>query len=251
MKYTLLEMVQDILSDMDSDEVNNIDDTVEAQQVAQIIKTCYFEMIGNRNWPHLKRMIQLEHANDITRPNYLTIPDNLKELVSFKYDKVKKDEERVRLDDVVFKYPDEFLRYVSNRNNTHANISEIIDTSGVSLLIRNDIAPSYWTTFDDTFIVTDSYDKSVDDTLQRSKTQCIAYLNPSWSRMNESIPNLPIEAFPALLEEAKSTAFASLKQMVNQKAEQKSVRQQRWLSRKAWRLEGGVRYEDYGRKGRR
>ena len=78
-------MVQDILSDMSSDEVNSIEDTTEALQVAQIIKSCYFEMIGNRNWPHLKKPIQLEHAGDIARPNYLKLPVNLKELTNFKY----------------------------------------------------------------------------------------------------------------------------------------------------------------------
>ena len=41
MKMTLIELVQDVLNDLDSDEVNHIDDTIEAQQVAQIIKTSY------------------------------------------------------------------------------------------------------------------------------------------------------------------------------------------------------------------
>ena len=40
MKRTLLEMTQDILSAIDADEVNSIDDTVEATQVATIIKNC-------------------------------------------------------------------------------------------------------------------------------------------------------------------------------------------------------------------
>ena len=39
--------------------------------------------------------------------------------------------------------------------------------------------------------------------------------------------------------------------MVNEKAEQKATRQNRWLARKAWRAHGGVRYDDYGRRGRK
>ena len=72
-----------------------------------------------------------------------------------------------------------------------------------------------------------------------------------WIHEDSAVPSLPSEAFSGFLEEAKSTAFFVLKQMANQKAEQKAGRQQRWLSRKAWRTAGGVRYEDYGRKGRR
>ncbi len=34
-KMTLLEIVQDIMSDMDSDEVSSINDSVESLQVAQ------------------------------------------------------------------------------------------------------------------------------------------------------------------------------------------------------------------------
>jgi hypothetical protein len=251
MKMSLLEMVQDILNDLDSDEVNSIDDTVEAQQIAQIIKTCYFEMMANRNWPHLRQLIQLEPSGDLSKPNYLRIPSLMKQMDIFRYDVRKAPEDNVELREVAFVYPDEFLRKISNRNSSNQNIKIVTDFSGSSLLIQKDKAPEYWTTFDDQHLVTDSYNEFVDDTLKSSKTQCLAYIHPQWVRTNEAIPNLPSEAFPALLEEAKSTAFVNIKQMMNQKAEQKAARQQRWLSRKAWNLEGGVRYEDYGRKGRR
>jgi hypothetical protein len=68
MKKTLLEMTQDILNDMDSDEVNSISDTVEAQQVANIIKTCYNEMISNRDWPHLRKLVQLDSLQTLRSP---------------------------------------------------------------------------------------------------------------------------------------------------------------------------------------
>lgn len=251
MKQTLLEIVQDILNDLDADEVNSIDDTIEAQQVAQIIKSCYFELIGNRNWPHLRKLIQLEPSHDVEKPTHMRIPENLKEFVFFKYEKQKELTDRIILDDVKFLHPDEFLNLISGRNSDNDNVETVTDFSGSKLLILNNVAPTYWTTFDDDFLVCDSYDKKVDDTLKKSKTQCLAYINPTWERTNEAIPNLPVEAFPALIEEAKSTAFIALKQMANQKAEQKATRQQRWLSRKVWRLEGGVRYDDYGRKGRK
>lgn len=250
MKRTLLELTQSILNEMDSDEVNSIDDTVESQQVAKIIEDCYFEMIGNRNWPHLKKLIQLDHSGDISKPNYLKLPENLKELSDFKYEKQKLEDVNILLQDVKYLHPDSFLRFIQSRNSSNNNVETIIDFSGTKILTINDQAPSYWTSFDDVYLVTDSYDKQVDDTLKKSKTQAHAYINPTWERLNESIPNLPIEAFPALLEEAKSTSFFVLKQMVNQKAEQKASRQQRWLSRKAWRANGGVRYPNYGRKAR-
>lgn len=250
MKMTLLEIVQDVLNDLDSDSVNSISDTVESEQVASIVKSCYFEMIGNRNWPHLKKLFQLEHSGNLARPNYLAIPILLKELESFRYEVQKEENGRIYFAEVKYKYPDEFLSYVSGRNSTNDNIETIQDFGGSKLLIANNKAPEYWTSFDDYYIVTDSYDKAVDDTLKKTKTQCIGYLHPSWVHEDTFVPDLPGEAFPALVAEAKSTAFVNVKQMANQKAEQKASRQQRWLSRKSWRAHGGVRYEDYGRKGR-
>lgn len=250
-KMSLLDMVQDILSDLDADEVNSVDDTVEATQVAQIIKTCYFEMISNRNWPHLKKVIQLDASNELSRPNYLKMPERLKELSSFKYRSTSDSDSVVTYNDVKYLHPDEFLRLVSSRSVSNVNTSEIEDVSGVKLYIYNNKAPSYWTSFDDVYLITDSYDQAVEATLQKQNTQCLAYMEPLWERSDDYVPDLPSEAFSALLEEAKSTAFIVLKQMANQKSEQKAGRQQRWLARKAWRAHGGVRYSDFGRKSRK
>jgi hypothetical protein len=251
MKRTLLEIVQSILNDMNSDEVNSIDDTVEATQVASIVRDTYFEIIGNRNWPHLKKLIQLNHVGDLAKPNYLRAPENLKELEQIRYECVKDEAGAFVMKELKFVYPDEFLSIVSRRNSLQDNVSTVVDFSGSKLLIYSNADPTYWTTFDDEYIVTDSYNKELDDTLKGSKTQAIAFIIPEWVHLNDAVPNLPVEAFPALIEEAKSTSFFVLKQVANQKAEQKANRQQRWLSRKAWKLEGGVRYPDMGRKSRR
>lgn len=250
-KSTLLEITQNILNDLDSDEVNSIDDTVESQQVANIIKSCYKEMISNRNWPHLKKLVQLESAGDITKPNYLKIPNGMKELLFFEYDKRRTGQTRSVTQEVKYKEPDAFLRYTSQRNSDLDTVIEVIDFSGTKILSINNQPPTYWTSFDDEYLITDSYDAAVDATLQKSKTQCLAYIETEWVHTDDAIPNLPDEAFSALEEEAKSTAFLVLKQMANQKAEQKASRQNRWLARKAWRTHGGVQYDDYGRKGRR
>lgn len=245
---TLLEIVQDILNDLDSDEANSINDTVEAAQVAQIVRSCFDEIISRRNWPHLKTLIQLEAAGSTTYPNYLQLPSGIKELITFKYNVIKDGETKLKYRDVKFKENDEFLEIVNNRNSDLDNIQQVQDFSGIVLLIQNDKAPDFWTTFDDEYIICDSYDSAVDDTLKKNKTQAIAYKEPSWTHDDDFVPDLPEEAFSLLIEEAKSTAFIVLKQMANQKAEQKATRQHRWLSRKSWRAKGGIIYPDYGRK---
>jgi hypothetical protein len=70
---------------------------------------------------------------------------------------------------------------------------------------------------------------------------------PTWTQVDNFVPDLPVEAFISLLEEAKSKASLKLKQSADNKAEQESARQRNWLSRKARRIAGGIQYPSYGR----
>lgn len=248
-KMTLLEMVQDILNDLDSDEVNSIDDTVEATQIAQILKTTYFELSASRNWAHQKGLIKLQSSGTTARPTHMTLTDEVKELNFIKYNKQNAGETRKRYLEVHYKTPEEFLRICNDRNNDNSNIDVISDESAsVDLLIMNDKQPDYWTSFDDENIVFDSYDVVVESTLQQNNVQAHGVLNPVWVMSDTHTPDMPEEAFPGYLAEAKSVAFYVLKQMINEKSEQQSTRQRRWLSRKNWRAKGGIQYYNYGRK---
>tara|TARA_R110000823_G_C15952958_1_gene502555 strand:- start:33592 stop:34377 length:786 start_codon:yes stop_codon:yes gene_type:complete len=249
MKMTLLDIVTDILNDMDGDEVNSIDDTFESAQVAQIVKSTYFAMLSNRNWPHTRQTIQITPSGTTAFPTHMKVQETIKELCFINYNKVKSGETRKVYQPIKYLYPDDFLRVLNKRNNDNDNIDIIADTTGVELLVRNDIAPTYYTSFNDEELVFDSYDITVDDTLQQSKVQAQAYVMPVWVHEDNAIPDLPIEAFTALLEESKSRAMLKLKQVRDVKAEQESTRQQRWLSRKARVVNGGIRYPNYGRRG--
>lgn len=248
MRKTLLRIVQDILDEMDADNVNSINDTVEATQVASIVRGCWEELLSNRNWPHMRQLVQLEASGSTLKPNYLRIPDRLKEMSEVSYDKRKEV-----LDDHIYtriKYlePDEFLKLLNSRSSSDENVESISDFNGVELLIHNNKPPEYYTSFDDEWLVFDSYNEAIEDTLMKSKTQVVAYIYPEWVHSDSAIPDLPDEVFALLTEESKATAFFTLKQMINDKAEQKSQRQNRWLSRKAWRVKGGLRYPNYGRR---
>lgn len=248
-KLTLLEIVNDIANDLDTENVNSIDDTVESTQIAQIVKTTFFELIANRNWPHLKRSVQLDSVSDLTRPTYLKLPELTKELISFSYNKLKLDDlNRDRYTSLQYLDTDSFLKKVNSRDKTDDNVIKINDFGGAPIYIRDDKQPDYYTSFDDEYIVLDSYNVLIEDTLQSTNTQSVVYFEPTWSHTDGGIPDLPSEAFPLLVEESKSTAFVVLKQQANAKAEQKARRSGRWMSRKAWRTEGGIRYPDYGRK---
>ncbi len=247
MKLTLLDMVTDILSDMDSDQVNSINDTPEAEQVAQIIKSNYQAMMSNRNWPHTARLVRINSSTDNNKPTIMTFSEDIKELISVYYNKAKIGETRLRFEPVKYIEPDDMLRLMYGRNTDDVHTDQYDGGNNQMFVVLNNQPPSYFTSFDDSTLVFDSYDADVDSILQSSKTQVRAYVTPQFTMSDDFIPDLPEEAFSLLLEESKSKAMFKLKQTVDNKAEQESRRQNQWLSRKAWRVNGGVKYPSYGR----
>lgn len=247
-KYTLLAIVQDILNSTSSDPVNSINDTPEAQQVAQIVKTTYNNLVSNRNWPQEKRTFALDSLADSDRPNYLQLPEECKELVLINYDQKRSATDRKQLETVTYISPEEFLDRSNSLNETKSNVDLVTDFGGIQYKIRNDIPPTWWTSFDDEYIVFNSYDSAVESTLQSSNCQATGYIEKTFSLTDNFVPELPTEAFASLLAEAKAEAFVILRQEVNQRVEREAQRQRTWLSRKAWTAAGGVRYPNYGRK---
>ena len=246
-KKTLLEIVVEIANDIDTDSINSINDTIEAQQIAEIVRSTYQAIMSNRNWPHTKKLVQITPSGDNLKPNIMTIDEKIKELISVYYNKAKQGETRLRYEPVKYIEPDDMLRLMYGLNSDETNVTTVDGDNGQVWLIRNDLQPRYFTTFDDNTLVFDAYDSSVDSTLQASKTQVRAYVVPVFTVADDFIPDLPEEAFTYLIEEAKSKAAYKLAQKPDEKAEQESRRQNQWLSRKAWRVSGGVKYPNYGR----
>jgi hypothetical protein len=249
-KMTLLEIVQEIMSDMDSDEVNSINDTVESLQVARVVRSTYENVVTGREYPHKNTLLKLQASGDVSKPTHMKLPENVIELLSINYNKKKLADTKEKYSEVKYLTPEEFILKTNWRDTSATNVT-IVEEADVELFILNDTAPTYFTSFDDVWLVFDSYDSVVDDTLQESKTQCFGKVQPTFSLEDDFIPDLPVQLFPYFVNEAKSTAFLIVKQMPNQKAEQHSVSQRRRMSQDAWRLTKGIKRPDYGRRSKK
>lgn len=235
------------MNEMDSDPVNSIDDTVESQQVAQIVRSTYETLMSQRNWEHQKELIQLIPTTDPDRPNYLRVPERIKELIFFRYDVRREVDGNINYRELMYRHPDSFLRAVAGRNTKNDNISVIKDFSGTLLAIRNDIEPTFYTSFDDNHVITDAFNGNIESTLQANKTQCMAYMHSAWEHRDSFIPDMPAEAFPVLIEQAKSTSFYTLKQTGNELAQNAASYLNRRMSRKNWQIKDLNRFPNYGR----
>lgn len=221
-KLTVLDMTQRILSSMDSDDVNSISDTVESLQVASAIREAYYDIISNREFPTLENLLEVEGLGLTAKPNYLKLPADVLKIKWLKYNYLTDGDNTYM--PLTYKTPEEFL--VTSFALAGADETVVVtDFSGAKFNIRTDKNPELWTTFDNTYLVLDSYDDTLDTTLQASKTMAWGMTDPAFTLSDDFIPTLDANLFPMLLAEAKSICFLDYKQVTNSKAEQQSRRQ--------------------------
>lgn len=247
MKLTLLELVVAVLNATDGDEVNSISETTESLQVASDIKDIYYDLIGRKDWQFLRQLTVLDSVSDGDTPTHLLVPANTSKMDFILYNKRTEVGGRNKFKEVFFVFPDEFLSKVNNRDNTQTNYDAITDVNGAILTIRNDVHPTYYTSFDDKYIVMDAYDSDLETTLQGSMTQTSLFKIPTWTVDDSFIPELPAEMFPLFLAECKTYAQARREDVLIKKTEQTAGRHQRHLSQTHGVVQQGVRYPNYGR----
>jgi hypothetical protein len=73
-QQTLLNMVQNILAAMSSDEVNSIGDTVESLQVAQIIQNKYYDIVARGDLTLDEQLFQLVPSDSLAIPVIMQLP---------------------------------------------------------------------------------------------------------------------------------------------------------------------------------
>lgn len=222
-KYTLLELTQKVLSSLGSDQVNSISDTVEATDVARIVEDVYYTLVTNNDVPEIGTLLKLEALADPNRPNYMKLPATVASITDVQYN--KSETGKVEYSDVVYVQPSDFLSRMKGLDSSDSNVESITDFSGVTILCTNDKMPDIWTSFDDEYMVFDSFQSTIDTTLQESKTLVMGVKIPAFLQQDDFIPDIDDNMFPLLLNESKSWAYFELKQQVHQKAEQQGKRQ--------------------------
>lgn len=238
MKRTLLNMVQGVLSKMDSDEVNSISDTGEAEQIALVFQDAFYDLIEELDLESPGQLINLESATSASQPTRFKIPDNVRRIDWIKYGELVDDEEITgyRYAEVPRKDVKEFNDYVDSRTATDTNVQIVsYGPDEVELLIRNDEFPNCWFSPDDEYIIFDSWDSALESTMIANKTKAFAYVNPTFTITDALIPDLPSNIFPYYYAKVEAYCMATFKQEPNVKSEQKERRLRVRAQRNKWR----------------
>jgi hypothetical protein len=246
-KMTLLEIVQDVLNDMDSDEVNSISDTVEATQIANICRSVYYDVITTIDPPEHTGLMAVTGLSDSSKPNFMDA-DSITEIKELRYN-VSDTAGELEYKLIGYIPPDEFVQRIVSRDTTQTEVILVQDpASGISIPILNNKMPDYYTSFDDRYLCFDSYDSTVDSTLQSSKTMVLGIKIPSFTLTNSAVPDIDDTLFPYYLAEVKSRALSLLKGGPDPKVEQ-FARKHRYFQRNNRYKTGEQRIlNDYGRK---
>jgi hypothetical protein len=264
MKRTLLDYTQSILSSLNSAEVNSIGDTTESLQVAEILRTTYYNILGRAELPEHEKLFQLTSSGDPTKPTLMFRPnEGVAKLNYIQYFDTNvlgaqtgenQTDHDLNLDlaaqlglgstsppsfsDVQILPSDQFLAMVNSLDTTQSNVgtftfndqlypnTELLDSFKINY--RNDKQPQYCCVIQNYYFIFDSFDNTQDSTLQTSKTLCSGFITPTWQAVDSFIPDLDDWAVPLLLNEAKAAAFYELKQTIHPHAEREIDRQ--WVA---------------------
>jgi len=247
-RLTLLEIVQRVLDAMNHDNVNSISDTIESSQIAEEARVVYYDLMDRSDWPHLLKMLPMESVVDVTRPNYLKIPTDVVRIDDLRYEATESGASFREFVTVTYLEPTEFLDLVLTRRTSESNVITVPTFSDVDLFIIDDEAPTYWTTFDDEYLVFDSYDKGVDTTMQGGKSLARVKQIPTWTNFDTFIPDIPDHMFSTYIAEVTAASFMYWKQGASPVDERRAARGLSRLRRSAEKINERNTRATYGRK---
>lgn len=240
MKTTLLQIVRSILSDMDSEDVTSITDTVEAQQIASVVEDTYFNIIAARDIPEHRRLLSLVALGDTAKPTHFKYPTDTKKIIRLEYNVgtvANKDFKELKYVD-----PLVFLDRMSEDD-------VLVETfeGNVDIYVANDRDPSYYTSFDDEYVIVDAYDVAEETSLQAAKTRAWGSVYPTFSQTDSFKPDLDNTLMPLLLAEAKSTCFSLFKGGSDPKVEQSARRLKSYVQNDMYKTKQANKRPYYGR----
>lgn len=207
-KDTLLELVQDILSEADGDEVNSISDTIEADQVARVVRNEYKLIVDEFDIKMHETLVKLAATSSST-PTQMTRPEGFHSIETIWYDVRAEASDDAKFQEISFRDPASFLETAMSLTGSDSDVTtQSLGDSGFSLQVKNDKAPSYWTIlegYDD--IIFDSYDVALETNLQASKTLVKGVQRPTLALSDSTVPDLPLNLMQLLKNRARAFYF--------------------------------------------
>lgn len=244
MKKTLLEIVKDILSAMDSEDVNSLTDSVEALQIASVVEQTFYDIIATRSIPEHESLIKLTSLSNNLFPTHFVMGENTAKVKQIWYD--TSDDASFEYKEMKYLSPPEFLKVCDRPTQNYTLVDDRV--AGTKLRIVNNAQPTYYTSFDDEHIVFDAFKSTLENTLQSSKTRAIAVTYPVFSISDTYTPDIDAVVFAYLIQEATSRCISLYKGGPDPKIEQAARRNKVHMQNDKRRIGERNTLRNYGRR---
>lgn len=195
-KLTLLQLVQDMLVAIDSENVNAVDETEEAEMCVGIANRAFEGMVGPKyRWKHLRQSCRLSTTANF---NEMTLPTGT-----------------IAFDPYSLYYSGKLISWVDPDEFMYRTEDRTVDGTAIVLIGENKIDvgddPQFFTSYDDETLVFESIPDNTSG-LVSANTHGIAFVAPT-SRLTTSaqVFDLPAVAYPALTSRCLSMAIRELK----------------------------------------
>lgn len=222
---TVLDYVQTILTEIGGDQVNSISDTIEAADVASILRQVYYELVDEMSFPYTEKLLALTGLGNVNKPTHMGIPQEVAAVNWIKYDRRTEIAGNNAYTDMIELPTREFVSFVNSRPKSDADTYQVVyENANIPLVIDKTSPPQFWTSFDDKYIVFDAYDQDVDATLQSSKSICSVEARPVLILEDTQVPFLPDNLQNLLYTQTLSRCMLALKESVNPKIERQESR---------------------------
>ncbi len=224
MSRTVLSYVQTCLSVMDSDNVDDINDTVESLQVANALEQVYYETMNRQDWPHLNKALTLTAAADVNNPTQFAIGNDVKLINELIYNVSEAmPAEYVRRELHWLPFKDFLERFSSGEGDTDKQLITV--GSGVQFYVSLNQWPHYWTTIDDTLVVMDGVNQTYESTLTSTKLTGTGIVLPAFAITNVFEVPVPKHMESLIQAELNRECFHYFKQTESVPDERKAQRQ--------------------------
>lgn len=226
---TLIDVVKSTLNAISGDEVSSVADTPDALQIASLCRDVFEELISITDWPHLFDHSNLTTVADANAPTYLTIDGSVARIDSLRYNTTKASDANETWKTLEWKDPEEFIDITFSRKSGDADVevSTGLGGAGIKLYVHNDTDPTYWTTFDDSYIVLDAYDVT-EDPSGAVGTKALAKVKtfPVFDETTDGFV-IPLPEYMHALYKARVRvkAFETIKQIPSRQDDREATRQ--------------------------
>jgi len=246
MARTLLYTVQRVLEKLNLDPVNSISDTVDSLLISREAETTFYDLMTRAEWKDKIDLLEATSVSDLEQPTTLLIDADIHNITSLRYDvTTSSDTKKV----IIWMEPEDFLDMCYTRNSSNNNVQEV-KYKDIPLLVYTDKMPTYYTSFDNKYIVLDSYHSDTEDTLIGTKTICYGKRVPVWYQSDEYEIPVQDSLYPLYLSMLASACSIYMNSEVSQEDERRQARGISRMRREQIRseLEYFPKFK-YGRKG--